>query len=226
MSFFPEPLKMFGVSCAQIILCLICLLTKNSPINGSTIFMAAVYILTVCASNPFCKCNDVTNYIKGWFGYRPPRGNEKAKKPNTLGLIAFCFFLSPVLMIVYGVCFILDISIGEMLDLSYGNLVDCIINIIVIFTGFSVGLRSGNAIGAVQTFAGFSFIAEMEGMLMDTIDIDLDAMTAHIHGKGNGRKALAVRLVVYILTPIILVFFMYVTFTNTCLVFCDIDLSR
>lgn len=213
---------MCGVSAAQVLLCFICLLTNNSPINASTSLMAAVYVITVCASNAFVKCGDVTNYIRQWFHLVPPRKkDEPVRKPNYVGLVAFCILGSPVIALVYSVAFLLDICIGEIVDLSYGELFNVLVNVIVIFTGFSVGLRSGNAVGAVQTFAGFSFISEMDEMVMDTIEVDLDAKASHVHGKGKQRKILTVRVVLYVLTPMFLVFFMWVTFTNTCLAFCN-----
>lgn len=212
---------MIGVTAAQIILCFICLLTNNSAINASTSLMAAIYIATVCASNSFVKCGDVTNYIGQYFGLVPPRKKDQVAKPNYPGFIAFLIFCSPIIALVYAVAILLDICIGEIVDLSYGELFNVLTNVIVIFTGFSVGLRSGNAVGAVQTFAGFSFISEMDEMVMDTVDVDLDMKVSHIHGKGKERKILTVRIILYVLTPLFLVFFMWVTFTNTCLAFCS-----
>lgn len=214
---------MFGVAAAQITLCLVCLLTKNSAVNPSTSLMAGIYIATVCASNPFAKCGDVSTYIQRWFGLLPPRKKDaKPRKPNYIGLIIFLILASPVLIVVLAVTFLLDVCIGEIVDLSYGELLNAMVNIIVIFTGFSVGLRSETAVGAVQTFAGFQFVSVMDELLMDTIELDLDRKVQHIYGKEKDRKVLTVRLTLYIMTPVLLAFFMWITFTNTCLAFCNV----
>jgi thiamine transporter ThiT len=48
----------------------------------------------------------------------------------------------------------LDLVAGKMNNVSSCELLRIIVNFIVVFSGLSVGLRSGNAVGAIQTLAG------------------------------------------------------------------------
>lgn len=216
-----DPVKMSIVSVAQLLLCVIAMVTVNSDINPATLIMACIYIITVGASNSFEVTQDLARYFRQAVAYL-----ASGKGKNIPLLVLFCIgcvLFLPVIAFLFMVTFVLDLMVGEIMDLSYGEYFNILIDFIVIFTGFSVGLRSGNAINAIQTFAGFHFIAEMDEVVLQSFTVDLNAKTSHIHSKGKSDKIMRVRVATYISCPILLCFFMYITTTNTCLLFCNAD---
>lgn len=139
------PLKMIIVSIVQLVLCIITVGSQNAPINISTLIMAIIFVGSLIASNPLDVSQDLLGYILKF--------QSKLRLP-TYTLIIICILISPVLSILFGVTLMLDLLTGEILDMSYGSMINILVNTIVVSTGVSVGLRSGSAISAIQTFAG------------------------------------------------------------------------
>lgn len=81
-----------------------------------------------------------------------------------------------------------------------------------------------SAINFSQTFAGFDFIDSMDELVIDSLDLDYEALSdAKNIVKHNDTKMLLVRLGVYITTPIIMGCFLYITAVNDCYAFCGTD---
>jgi hypothetical protein len=141
--------KMISISVAQVLICLIVLFSQGEPINTGTVFMAVIYLVASSSTNPFEVTRDLARLMY--------QAYEKSVRPSLANRIAFwfaLFFLWPLMVIPFGITFTLDMVVGKINNISYGEMVNIIVNFIVIFTGFSVGLRSGNPVNAVQTFAG------------------------------------------------------------------------
>jgi hypothetical protein len=95
-----------------------------------------------------------------------------------------------------------------------------IVRTFVVFTAISAGLRSGNPINAMQTFAGFDFIDGMDELVIDGIDFDFDELADANIERADDTKMFIVRVSVYTATPLIIVGFLYITIVNVCYAFC------
>jgi hypothetical protein len=213
------PYKMIGTSCAQVILCFIALLAYNAPVNISTLVMAIIYTITMASINPFDVTWDLIGIIE-------KEGRKIGRKHGWI-LAYFVLFLSlPVLAIAFGVTIIFDFLVGKVLDCSYGSLINIVIDAIVKATAISVGLRSENPISAIQTFVGFDFIGSMDEVIIESIQVDMKAMTSLGNATPNWNqskraKMTRVRIALYVLIPAIVGFFTYTTAYNVCYVFCN-----
>lgn len=205
------PFKMIFLTITQILVCTVVTISQNSHVNVSTLLMASMYIVAIGVMNPLSVTMDLEKYIRLF--------KQKSNlSPVVFGILVA--LLSPVLLVVFGVTFTLDLIVGEILDLSLGSMINILVNVIVVFTAISVGLRSGNPINAIQTFAGFDFINSMDEMVIESIDIDMKELQGDELEYGDSNKILFVRVTIYILTPSIIAFFIYITVTNSCLAFC------
>jgi len=215
------PFKMLAISFCQIALCLIAMLAANAPVNSSTGVMAIIYTLIMAANNPFDMTTDLAGIVERHFR------NFGAK--HTFGLAYFVLvLLSPVLAIPFALTIIFDFFAGKMQDCSYGSLMNIVVDAIVKATAISVGMRSGNPINAIQTFVGFEFISEMDEMLIESVEIDMLALTSLGNCTPNWNqskkgKMLRVRLATYFIIPSIVIVFGYITIVNACYIFCQFD---
>jgi len=213
------PLKMIGTSMAQVVLCLIAMMAYNAPVNASTLVMAIIYTITMASVNPF----DVTMDLVGILERQVAKFGQK----YTFGLAYLLVALaSPILAIPFGVAVIFDFFVGKVLDCSYGSLINITVDAIVKATAISVGLRSSNPISAIQTFVGFDFISQMDEVIIDSVDVDMKALTSLGNATPNWNnskrgKMQRVRISLYVLVPLIVGFFSYTTIYNVCYVFCD-----
>lgn len=206
-----EPLRMIGLTFTQITLCVIVVISANSPINLGTLIMAALFISATGAACPLKISRDLIKYI-----------GQGANKIGWVAMGLILLITSPILLLVFAVTFTLDVISGEIFDISYGHMFNIIVRTFVVFTAISVGLRSGNPINAIQTFAGFSFIDSMDEVVIDGIDFDFDELAKADIVEANSAKILFVRLAIYISTPFIIAGFVYITFiNNNCYAFCD-----
>jgi hypothetical protein len=204
------PLRMMGLTATQITLCIIVAVSSSSPINIGTVIMAALFIVATGASNPMKISRDAVKYIEAG-----------AKKIGWIAMGIILALTFPIVGIVFGVTLTLDLICGEIFDISYGNMLNIIVRTFVVFTAISVGLRSGNPINAIQTFAGFDFIDSMDELVIDAIDFDFDELVNTKVDKANSTKIMIVRLTIYITTPLIIAGFLAITVFNQCLAFCD-----
>lgn len=165
-------MRMAFLVAVQITLCIVVVISTDVKINKGTVIMAILYVLGKSASNPLQHAQDVVKdiFMKGCV-------MKCVKDPKLQYLTMFA--LSPVIIIVAGFAAIADIFVGEVLDVSFAGISDNIVNVIVSMTAISVGLRSGNAISAIQTFAGFDFISGLDEMVIESLDIDYDEYMAH-----------------------------------------------
>jgi hypothetical protein len=207
---------MATVSAVQLLLCVVVLLTANQPIDKATMFVAALYLVTMICVNRLEVTGDVYRLLIEF--YSKYFGSSLLMK--CAGILLGILFI-PVWALLFSTTFVLDLVCGKINNISYGEFLNIIINTIVVFTGFSVGLRSGNAINAVQTFAGFSFIGDMDEQVMRLFEVDLSALTYHKEGPGKQRKILAIRVGVYIIVPLLAIAFVYMTVVNECVWFCE-----
>mmetsp|Transcript_14114 Transcript_14114/g.23487 ORF Transcript_14114/g.23487 Transcript_14114/m.23487 type:complete len:360 (-) Transcript_14114:253-1332(-) len=204
---------------AQVVLCFIALLAYNAPVNTSTLVMACIYTVVMATVNPFDMTFDLVGIIE--------KEGRKIAKKNGWPLAFFVLFLSiPVLVVFFSVTIVFDFLVGKVLDCSYGSLINTVIDAIVKSTSISVGLRSSNPINAIQTFVGFDFISSMDEVIIESIDIDMSAMTSMGNATPNWNqskrsKMTRVRITLYIVIPLIVGFFTYTTAYNVCWVFCD-----
>lgn len=213
------PWKMAGTSIAQVILCFIALLAYNAPVNVSTLVMAIIYTVTMASINPFDVTWDLIGIIE-------KEGRKIGRKNGFVVAYLVLFLAMPVLAIGFGVTIIFDFFVGKVLDCSYGSLINIFIDAIVKATAISVGLRSSNPISAIQTFVGFDFISQMDEVIIDSIEVDMKAMTSMGNATPNWNqskraKMTRVRISLYIIIPAIVGFFTYTTAYNVCYVFCN-----
>ena len=213
------PLKMFGTSLAQLILCLIAMLAYNAPVNDSTLVMAIIYTITMASVNPFDVTTDLVNIVD--------KEVTKIGQKYTMGVAYLLVALaSPILAIPFAVAIIFDFFVGKVLDCSYGSLINIAVDAVVKATAISVGLRSSNPISAIQTFVGFEFISQMDEAIIESVDVDMLALTSLGNATPNWNnskrgKMQRVRISLYILVPFIVGFFSYTTIYNVCYMFCD-----
>lgn len=148
---------------------------------------------------------------------------KKFYEKSNVGPFVFALILllaSPILIIFFNVTVILDLCVGEIIDLSYASMANTIIHVVVIFTAVSIGLRSGNPINAIQTFAGFDFIDQLDELVIESIEIDAETL-AETKDIGISNKILTIRLTIYIFTPMVVIGIAYLTIINECYIFCS-----
>lgn len=211
------PVAMATVTVVQVGICAIVMIAKSSPVNVSTFVMAVMYVIAMATSNPFVISKELTKILQQSL-------SKFTATPHTrIFTVAVVVLLSPLLLVVlvcaYGVTVILDFTTGPILDVSYGSMVNIIVNIIVVFSALSIGLRSQDPINAIQTFVGFDFINSMDEGIISFVNVDLLAPAARVHASTN--KMTFVRITVYVSTVIILASSFYLTITNQCLLFCN-----
>jgi len=213
------PVTLIIVSMVQVCICAIVMIAKSAPVNYSTLIMAIMYVVAMATSNPFTISKDLTGMLtRTYHAHVQTRAQQ-------IFFVAVCVVLSPILALVlavaYGITAVLDFTTGPILDVSYGSMVNIIVNIIVVFSALSIGLRSDDPINAIQTFVGFDFINNLDEGIIATINVDL---MAHATRSNNvSTKMLTVRLTVYILTVFILAGAFYLTLFNECYIFCQGD---
>jgi magnesium-transporting ATPase (P-type) len=179
--------------------------------------MALLYVLSVSTYNSFDVTRDFLRYISKFY-----LKNLKTHSMR-IAFVVLSLIFWPVWLLLFTTTYLLDMMVGEILDVSYGGMINILVNFFVVFTGFSVGIRSGNAVNAIQTFAGFSFIAEMDELVIDKFGINMRRVSKHEHTKKDDQKILMIRIVIYVSLPLMLGFFMYVTAKNPCFAFCNIE---
>ena len=209
--------KHFGVmvlmSIGQIAMCVIAILTVNQPMNLSTLAIAAVYIVCISTANPFHVTRDLSAIVLKKID------KVKVKYGSLVRAVAVLFAL-PVIVVVFVCGALFDFLVGRVIDNSYEGAVNIIVNAIVVSTGVSVGLRSGGPVGAIQTFAGFSFIASVDEEFMARFKFDpYEAWIVPTRKQANKIKLVS-RSFMYTLVPVIFLCVLYVTLTNNCIVFC------
>lgn len=211
------PIAMFTVTCVQIGICAIVMVAKSSSVNISTLVMAIMYVIAMATSNPFVITKELNTILLKLY--------EKftVTKQSRIFFYSISIFLFPLIILsllcAYIVTGILDFTTGPILDVSYGSMLNILVNIIVVFSALSIGLRSQDPINAIQTFVGFDFINNLDEIIISYIDINL-----LIHTKRNNKnkeKMLFIRIFIYITTMLILTGSFYLTITNNCLLFCD-----
>lgn len=211
------PFTLAMVSLVQLGICTVVMIVSSAPINLSTLIMAIMYVLAMATSNPFTISKDLTVILtKLYSKYVKTRAQQ-------IFFIAVCVILSPLLFVVlfcgYGVTVVLDFTSGPILDVSYGSMINILVNIVVVFSALSIGLRSEDPINAIQTFVGFDFVNCMDEAIISTINVDLMACTTRV--KNDSSKMLFVRITVYIGTALILASTFYLTVYTHCYIFCS-----
>ena len=211
------PFTLVIVSLVQLGICTIVMIVSSAPVNLSTLIMAIMYVLAMATSNPFTISKDLTVILTKL------HSQCVKTRPQQIFFVALCIILFPVLFIAlacaYAVTVVLDFTSGPILDVSYGSMVNILVNIVVVFSALSIGLRSEDPINAIQTFVGFDFVNCMDEAIISTINVDLMAATTRVK-KDNG-KMLFVRITVYICTAMILAGTFYLTVYSHCYILCS-----
>jgi hypothetical protein len=233
--FFPMTL----ISSAQLTLCILVMLTKNLPITRGTFWMAVVYIVTISISNPFHVTKDLRKIYdkffskmaslleKKFFAIGGKCCVESKVEPISASITYNCCKVAcivcalPLLLISFSATVIFDFLVGRIKDNSWQATIGTITSCVVISTGVSVGLRSGGPVGALQTFAGFSFIDWIDEEFLNQIHFD-PYSAWNIPTRPEARKQkLVCRIILYTVVPCLAVGTVYVTLRNSCFVFCD-----
>lgn len=211
------PMAMFLVTLVQIGICTIIMITKSSAVNISTLIMAILYVLAMATSNDFVITKELNAILS------KALRKATATKASRMFTIALGVLLFPILVVVlllaYLVTAILDFTSGPILDVSFANMVNILVNITVVFSALSIGLRSQDPISAIQTFVGFDFVNSLDEGIMACVDVDLLAPTLRVK-KPAKNKILTIRIAVYVATLFVLGSTVYLTFSNKCVIFC------
>ena len=211
------PVAMVLVTLVQVSICCIVLIAGNSPLNLSTLVMAVMYVIAMASSNPFVITKELTVILRKQYE------RVTQTKYQVIFVHAACVLLCPLILLVlcvaYAVTAILDFTTGPILDVSFAGMVNILINILVVFSALSIGLRSDNPINAIQTFVGFDFVNNMDETILVNVNVDLLAPTVRVNN--GATKMLTVRIGVYVTTIIILAGTTYLTISNDCLLFCN-----
>lgn len=215
-----RPIIMSGIVLAQILLCVVAMLSSNEPVNTSTTVMTIIFLVITAATNPFQVNRDLIKFIL-------KRGSPVVDKLGTNGTIAVLIVASPfwipVAVLVLTCTFVFDLMVGRIEDNSFSGLANVMVNTIVISTALSVGIRSGDPINAIQTFAGFEFISRMDEALMQHMKFD-PYCDYHMPSRPEAKlKKMHVRVILYIFVPVVTIFTTYITFANSCISFCSND---
>jgi hypothetical protein len=210
------PVAMVTVTLVQVGICAIIMIAKNAALNLSTLIMAIMYVVAMATSNPFVISKELSSVLLKQYSKLV---TTKASRVFFTALAVLLFpLLAGGLACAYTVTAILDFTTGPILDVSFGSMVNIIVNIIVVFSALSIGLRSADPISAIQTFVGFDFVNNMDEVIISVVRVDLLAPTTRINS--HGHKMLFVRLGVYVCTLLVLFATFYLTIVNECFLFC------
>lgn len=203
------PYQMTGIALAQIVLCILSIITVNAPLNTSTLIMGAIYVMITATANPFDVTCDLRKILM--------------KQINNKGtpVIVACVLLSPIIFFVFSITVVFDFLVGRILDNTFGSVINIVVQCITIVTAVSIGLRSGDPISAIQTFAGFEFIAGMDEAFVATVHFDTSQYVAIPSRKDAKFKKAICRVLLYTLIPLLVAGSAYLTLTNRCLAWCD-----
>ena len=212
------PVAMVIVTMVQIGICLVVMIARNTPVNLSTLIMAIMYVIAMATSNPFIITKELNKILVDKLYNKYTQTKTQRMVVHILLVI-----LSPVIFVLlacaYAVTAILDFTTGPILDVSFGSMVNIIVNIIVVFSALSIGLRSQDPINAIQTFVGFDFVNNMDECIIKYVNVDLMAHETRVN-KVDVKKAV-VRVCVYLATLTVLCGAFYVTISNKCFLFCS-----
>lgn len=211
------PVAMVVVTLVQVCICSIVMIAKSAPVNLSTLIMAVMYVVAMATSNPFIITKELNAILLKQYNKRIKTKNQQ------IFLVSLCVLFSPIVLVAaicaYSVTAILDFTTGPILDVSFGSMVNIIVNIIVVFSALSIGLRSEDPINAIQTFVGFDFINNMDESIIAYVNVDLMAHTKRINP--HTTKTMIVRAIVYTATLFVLGATFYLTISNKCVIFCS-----
>ena len=214
-----RPMTMLGITLAQLLLCVTAVLSFNEPVNTSTTVMTLIFLVTVAATNPFEVNNDLLALLKKHGG--PLYYRKLGPKASIIIFLILSPLLIPIAVVVLTCTITFDLMVGRINDNTFGSLANVIVNCVVISTALSVGIRSGNPISAIQTFAGFEFISRLDEALLMVIKFDPHA-EYYIPSRSEAKiKKAYVRAILYTVVPSIVIFTVYITFSNTCFAFCS-----
>jgi hypothetical protein len=213
-----NPLRMVMIIFAQVAICFIVMLSPNSPINNSTVVTGLLYILAMSTSKDYVVTKELIKHNQQLMG-------SAKKKAGTAGLLLArlaALSLLPLLVMAVCVTFLIDFFIGKMKVLDYYDVLNTAVDFIVVFSGFSVGLRSGTPVSAVQTFAAFECWRALDEVIIESYFPDLDAKVGPVDvDRAKHCSNLKVRITVYVIVVILLAVFLYLTAWNVCVVFCQ-----
>ena len=211
------PLSMVAVTLVQNAVCVTTMISNNAAVDISTLVISAVFVLALSASNSFTISHDLTVIIRKFHAANTKDGN------NAFVFYGVVIILSPIifaiLSIAYTVTLILDFTTGPILDVSFTSAIKIIVNILLVFSALSLGLRSDNLLTAIQVFAGFHFVSQLDYNIVSKVKIDLMAPVKRTNEVS--AQILSVRMVVYVSSAILFALSVYLTISNRCVIFCS-----
>jgi len=214
-----RPLVMIYVTAAQIILCVIMLLSPVAPVNRQTAIFGFIYLGTRFSVNSFSTTRSLVSVIHNFI-------TVLTNSVGVCGGIIIVALMSPLAVpictFILLLTFLFDWLVGRIYDWSISACVDMAVNALVEMIAMSIGLRSGTAIYAIQSFVGFGFISMMDEALVEMIEFDPYMASKSIHKREHAKCAkLASIIIIYTFVPVVMLIVCYFTFTNQCVLFCE-----
>jgi hypothetical protein len=211
-----NPPRMVMITFAQVAICFLVMLSPNSPMNTSTMVTGFLYVLAMSTTKDYVVTKELIKHNQQLMG-------SAKKKAGTAGLLLArlaALGLLPLLVVAVCVTFLIDFFIGKMKVLDYYDVLNTAVDFIVVFSRFSVGLRSGTPVNAIQTFAAFECLRTLDELIIETYFPDLDVEVGSVDvDKTKQYSNLKVRITVYVIVVILLAVFLYLTAWNICVVF-------
>lgn len=213
-----RPLIMAYVTLAQMILCILMLLSPSLPVNRQTIIFGFIYLGTRFAFNEFATTKSLISLTKATI---LSIMNNVGTIPGILIVSLMSPLCLPFLLVGLVGSFLFDWLVGKIQDWSMSAGLDMAVNAMVEATAMSIGLRSGTCTYSIQAFVGFGFISLMDEAVVSLVEFDPYMASKSIHKREHAQLAKALSMVfIYTFVPAVALVVSYFTFTNQCVLFC------
>lgn len=208
-----KPFTMSGVLITQLMLAFAALTTYDGPLNPPLTGLLMLFVVAAASSNKYCN-------TKSFFAdFKTERKNMTAKR----GMLCFCAYallMGPFLLIFVIFNILADLMVGKIKDYTYGAMAKQLVSGVVTCSALSIGMRANSPLHAVQTFAGFAFISEMDEAVMYKMSFDPYGDYFPVNDKEAASKRKLTTTVLTIAIPFYAIFVFLLTISNYFCVFC------
>lgn len=182
---------MIAITFVQVTLCVLLMISPGSPINISTLITGILYMIATAAQATTFGANTelhlTSGYIKEINSLIIKREYRKSFYISQIALFVVVYSIFSLLILpLLAITLTFDIIIGRFMDTSFSSIVNLVIRMTVFTTAISIGLRSGNAINAIQTFTGFDLIDAMDKLFIDNFYLSIQSLVENFieyHGR-------------------------------------------
>lgn len=160
-----RPVTMTGVLFTQLLLSLATLSTYSNPLNIPLTSLLFLFVVAAASSNKYRNMILMIEKLK--------RNRDGCiKNYGSLVFVVLVVIFLPVWSTLLVSTVLFDLLVGSVKDYSYGGMMKLLVTSVVTCTALSIGMRASSPLDAVQTFAGFAFISQMDEAVLSKMSFD------------------------------------------------------